>query len=130
MASRQGKQLAAGRARDRFRMAGRIWVEMDGEIFLGWGRITLLERIRETGSISKAARSMGMGYRHAWALVDEMNRRSPVPLVAKATGGAGGGGSRVTEEGERAIEGFRSLVEDFRGWLGGKSPKIWKGGGR
>jgi molybdate transport system regulatory protein len=55
--------------------------------------VVLLERIDEHGSISAAARSMGMGYRHAWELVDEVNRVSPRALVEKDAGGRGGGGA-------------------------------------
>jgi molybdate transport system regulatory protein len=76
----------------------------------------LLERIREHGSLSAAARSMETSYRHAWQLVDSMNRQSRVPVVTLSVGGKGGGGAQLTEAGERAIDAFWSLwngLEEF-----------------
>ncbi|MFV0436345.1 MAG: winged helix-turn-helix domain-containing protein [Desulfopila sp.] len=92
-----------------YRCRGRIWIEKDGETFVGFGRIVLLERIAEHGSISKAAKSMEMSYKHAWDLVDSMNRNAPMPLVAKSTGGKGGGGAVLTEAGENVIREFHEL---------------------
>lgn len=100
-------------------------MEKDGDTFLGWGRIELLERIDKYGSINAAARSMGMGYRHAWDLVDEMNRLSPKPLVAKALGGEGGGGSALTPEGKAAVKNFRRMVGEFSDWISRQEPRLW-----
>jgi molybdate transport system regulatory protein len=88
----------------------------------------LLERIRERGSISDAARSMGMGYRHAWELVDEMNRSSPRTLVEKGVGGKGGGGAWLTPVGEAAVAGFWELVDDFGKWLSAQDARLWRNG--
>lgn len=90
---------------------------MDGATFLGYGRVTLLERIRQYGSISQAAKSMEMSYRHAWDLVDSMNRQSPKPLVETTTGGRGGGGAKITETGEQAISHFWNLYKRFKKFL-------------
>ena len=76
-----------------------------------------MERIREYGSITQAAKSMDMSYRHAWELVDSMNRQSPGPLVEAATGGKGGGGARLTEDAEDAINLFWKLYADFQDFL-------------
>ena len=70
---------------------------------LGPGKIQLLEAIREHGSISAAARSMGMAYRHAWELVDDLNRCFRSPVVSASTGGRAGGGAEITELGEELI---------------------------
>lgn len=81
-----------------------FWIrETDGH-FLGKGRVELLELIRETGSITKAAKSMSMSYRQAWQMVEDMNIRANKPLVEKILGGAGGGGAILTTEGEKMIE--------------------------
>ncbi len=96
---------------------GRIWIEGRDRAFLGRGRIELLERIRQYGSITEAAKSLGMSYRHAWELVDSMTRQSRTPLVETATGGKGGGGARLTDAGEQAIIFFRKLDEKFRKFL-------------
>lgn len=81
---------------------------------MGLGRVELLERIRTAGSISAAARAMGMSYRRAWDLIDAMNRQFGVPLVIKTTGGRCGGGARLTAEGEQAIVVSRELDQAFR----------------
>ncbi len=88
---------------------GRVWVEKDGELYLGWGRIMLLEGIDKLGSIAAAARSMRLGYRNAWLWVEAMNRLAPTPLVEKTTGGTGGGHARLTEIGRRVIAEYREL---------------------
>ncbi len=100
-----------------YRVAGKIWIARGKETFLGYGRIKLLERIREHGSISAAARSMGMGYRHAWRLVDSMNKAAPEALVKTVTGGAGGGGAKLTGAGERAIELFWRIYKEMEDFL-------------
>ena len=97
---------------------GRIWIDGDEGTFLGYGRIVLLERIREHGSITKAAKSMAMSYRHAWELVDSMNRQAAKPLVDLATGGRGGGGALITGEGAKVIGLFWKLYADFQDFLG------------
>ncbi|GAB4324717.1 MAG: winged helix-turn-helix domain-containing protein [Candidatus Sumerlaeia bacterium] len=104
-----------------YRMSGKIWIEGPEGTFLGYGRVVLLERIREYGSISAAARSMEMSYRHAWKLVESMNRQSGTPVVETTTGGKGGGGAILTEAGERAIEMFRSAYRDFKAFLSERS---------
>ena len=96
---------------------GRVWIDGPEGTFIGYGRVVLLERIIEHGSITKAARSMEMSYRHAWDLVDSMNKQSPRPFVELATGGKGGGGAQVTEEGRKAIKLFWKFHADFQSFL-------------
>lgn len=117
--------LGAGPHVAGLRVSGRLWIEINGETLLSWGRIVLLERIREHGSISAAARSMDMSYRHAWALVDSMNRLAPEPLVDRTTGGQRGGGAKLTAAGDAAIQQFWKLVTQFGVWLGNRRP--WSG---
>jgi molybdate transport system regulatory protein len=100
-----------------YQLRGRVWVEGPDGTFLGYGRVVLLERIRDYGSISAAARSMQMSYRHAWKLVESMNRQSHTPVVTMSTGGRGGGGATLTEVGACAIEAFWSCHRDFRTFL-------------
>jgi len=77
-------------------------------------RIELLEAIDIQGSISAAAKQLGISYRSAWDAVDEMNNLWESPLVAKHPGGARGGGTRLTPEGRRLIDGFKLLQEEYR----------------
>lgn len=101
-------------------LRGRLWVEKDGEVFLGPGRIALLEQVDKLRSISGAARAMNMGYRHAWLLVETMNRLAKEPLVEKSVGGRDGGSARLTAEGRRTLKNFKSLNRAFNDFVSDK----------
>ena len=92
---------------------GQVWIEGPQGALLGNGRVELLEQVRAEGSITAAARAMGMSYRHAWELIDSMNRQPDGPLVLKSAGGRGGGGAHLTPAGERAIAVFHELNTAF-----------------
>lgn len=79
------------------------------EVALGPGKADLLEAIAQEGSISAAARSMGMSYRRAWLLVDAMNRCFRSPLVETGAGGRGGGGAALTEQGAQVLARYRAM---------------------
>ena len=87
-------------------------VDFGTEIRLGPGKVRLLELIAETGSISAAARQMEMSYRRAWLLIDELNEIFGKPVVETATGGAGGGGAKITPLGEAVIVAFRDVENE------------------
>jgi molybdate transport system regulatory protein len=91
----------------RLKLTLRVMVE--DTIALGPGKISLLESIARNGSISAAARNMGMSYARAWRLVDDMNRCFARPLVLTASGGKHGGGAQVTPEGEQVLGIFRAM---------------------
>jgi molybdate transport system regulatory protein len=76
---------------------------------MGPGKAELIERIAETGSISAAARAMGMSYRRAWQLVEALNAAYKSPVVVTAVGGEKGGGARVTPHGRRLAAAFRAM---------------------
>jgi molybdate transport system regulatory protein len=76
---------------------------------MGPGKAELVERIAETGSISAAARGLGMSYRRAWELVEALNRDFREPVVLTATGGKRGGGARVTPFGAAVVAAFRRM---------------------
>ncbi|MDQ1831203.1 winged helix-turn-helix domain-containing protein [Massilia scottii] len=80
-----------------------------GEIAMGPGKADLLDAIARTGSISAAARAMGMSYRRAWLLVDVMNRSFGAPLVRSAAGGSQGGGASVTGMGLEVLTHYRAM---------------------
>jgi molybdate transport system regulatory protein len=73
------------------KIENRIWIEKNGFPFIGNGRVTLLEYIHETGSMTKAAKKIGMSYKKAWELVKSMNAQASEPLVIKEAGGKNGG---------------------------------------
>ena len=100
-----------------YRLNGRLWLETDEGRFLGIGRLELLERIAELGSISKAAQAMGMSYKRAWDLVSSMNAQAAAPLVSTQTGGTKGGGAAVTAAGQAAIVAFKELQVRFQAFM-------------
>ena len=81
---------------------------------IGPGKIALLESIQATGSISAAARKLGMSYRRAWLLVEQINKSLQRPAVTAATGGRQGGGAVLTPSGERVVELYRSIEDVAR----------------
>lgn len=87
----------------------RIDFEDGGRI--GPGKVALLEKIAETGSISSGARAMGMSYKRAWDLVDETTRLLGTPVVETRAGGAQGGGAQLTAAGREVLNRFRAIEE-------------------
>ena len=81
----------------------KLWVEKNGRLALSDYRVQLLRHIAETGSLADAAQRMGLSYRRAWGKVREMEANLGVRLVQSEVGGPGGGGSRLTPEGERLV---------------------------
>lgn len=97
------------KVKNSFKVHSRIWISTEDGNYLGEGRVFLLKGIQEYKSISKAAKSMEMSYKKAWDMVNTMNTISNSPLVTRTIGGAGGGGSKVTEAGMKAIELFNEI---------------------
>ena len=100
-----------------YEIRGRVWLDKDGELYMGGGRAMLLEKIDELGSIAAAARSMGLGYRNAWLWIQTANRLAGTPLVEKSTGGSGGGYARLTADGRKAITEYNDLHTKFEEFL-------------
>jgi molybdate transport system regulatory protein len=93
----------------------KLWIEEDGKLVLSDYRVRLLELIDETGSLAEAAARMQLSYRRAWGKVREIEQNLGLKLVESAAGGAGGGGSRLTDDGHRLVamfERFRKAAED------------------
>jgi molybdate transport system regulatory protein len=87
----------------------RCWIDIDGVKFFGPGRAELLGLIEEAGSISKAAKKMGMSYKKAWDMVDEMNTRSNKTYVITSKGGKSGGGAELTEAAKKMLDAYQRL---------------------
>ena len=81
----------------------RIRLLIGDRVALGPGKASLLDIIDKTGSISAAAREMGMSYRKAWGLIDNINNDFLEPLVIKTTGGKGGGGALLSNYGKEIL---------------------------
>jgi molybdate transport system regulatory protein len=87
----------------------RMRVMADEVIAIGPGKIALLEAMAHTGSITAAAKALGMSYRRAWLLINELNHALKAPAVASATGGPHGGGSALTDTGRELIALYRGI---------------------
>lgn len=94
------------------RLVSRLRLARDGRRVLGPGRADLLEGVRDTGSIAAAGRRMGMSYKRAWSLVEELNAAFDAPLVEVHRGGAGHGGAALTVLGAEVLERFRRIERD------------------
>ena len=89
-----------------------VRVDFGTDRSVGPGKIRLLEAIRDSGSISQAGRELGMSYRRAWLLVDDMNRCFREPVVTAQPGGKEGGGAALTEFGRDLVRSYRALVAE------------------
>lgn len=87
----------------------RVRLDLSPACSIGPGKVALLEAIEKCGSISGAARAIGMSYRRAWVLVDELNASFTEPVTQSAVGGAGGGGVEVTDFGRAIVAAYRKL---------------------
>lgn len=106
--------------------------------YLGPGKIALMELISKHGSISAAGKEMGMSYRRAWLLVDEINHIFREPLVETQMGGSGGGGASLTKLGRDVVGRYRAIevaaataaAADLRGLKASLRSEPWQQHGR
>lgn len=89
----------------------RVRVDFPGDCSLGPGKVALLEGIERTGSLSAAARQLGMSYRRAWLLLHNTNEAFVEPVAELAVGGRDGGGAKLTDFGRRLILDFRAFEQ-------------------
>ncbi|CAG9174437.1 TOBE domain-containing protein [Cupriavidus respiraculi] len=98
-------------------LEGAIWFRAGSQTLGGKDRIALLAAIAEHGSITAAAKAVGLSYKAAWDAVDAMNNSAGEPLVIRAAGGKGGGGTMLTPRGEGLVRTFRALEAEHRLFL-------------
>nr|WP_232450933.1 LysR family transcriptional regulator [Burkholderia ubonensis] len=96
-------------ATDEPSVSFRMRIRKGDTVALGPGKVALLEAVREHGSISAAARGLGMSYRRAWLLIDELNRSLTSPATMSEQGGHSGGGCTLTPVGEEIVRLYRSI---------------------
>ncbi len=94
------------------RPAQRIWLHDQGMPVFGIGIRELLIRVESTGSLRQAASDMGMAYSKAWHIVRRAEEHLGFTLLQRRTGGTGGGGSAVSDEGRRLVEAFGALLDE------------------
>ncbi|PWK38353.1 TOBE domain-containing protein [Cupriavidus plantarum] len=113
-------------------LEGAIWFRAGAREWGGKDRIALLAAIGEHGSITAAARAVGLSYKAAWDAIDAMNNSAGEALVARAVGGKGGGGTQLTERAQQLIRTYRTLEAEHRrfvAWLGAQANAATAGGG-
>ena len=93
-------------------ISSNLTLELLNQPFLLEKRIELLKAIKQTGSINKAATLVPMSYKSAWEAVEAMNNLSISPIVTRETGGAGGGGTTLTNYGENLLTTYSLLKEE------------------
>nr|WKF60010.1 Molybdenum-pterin-binding protein MopA [Paraburkholderia busanensis] len=98
-------------------LGGSVWFQAGAHTLGGASRIALLAAIGETGSITNAAKAVGMSYKGAWDAIDTMNNLAGEPLVVRLTGGKGGGGTTLTPRAVKLIETFRAVEREHRRFL-------------
>ena len=91
----------------------RFRIDFAANSWIGPGKIELLEAIRRHGSLTRAARSLGMSYRRAWLLIESLNSYFQESVTQATTGGKGGGGVTITRFGESLIKSYRELSRDI-----------------
>jgi molybdate transport system regulatory protein len=89
----------------------RVRIDLTPDSALGPGKIALLEHIEATGSLSQAARELGMSYRRAWLLLDDLNRMFTDPATTTSVGGSGGGGAKLTDLGRAIVRAYREIED-------------------
>ncbi|MCS7280796.1 MAG: LysR family transcriptional regulator [Desulfobacterota bacterium] len=91
----------------------RIWLDEGGKAF-GEGPYNLLKHVEKTGSLSKAAKNMGISYRKAWQIIDNCEQRLGFKLLERKSGGKRGGGSSVTEKGKAFLIRYEKFREEVK----------------
>lgn len=107
-----------------WQLQGRVDLGPQGDALVGDRRLRLLERIADTGSISRAAKALGMSYRAAWNAVDALRNLAGEPLLVTQAGGSEGGGTRLTPAGERLLRTYRAAQEHQRRFLVGLQAQL------
>ncbi len=92
----------------------KVWLENKGEVVLSNGKFGILKKIDQLGSIQKAAEEFGMSYRHAWGMLQKIEKRSGLKLLETQIGGREGGGAKLTPKGKT----FLAQYETFSKGLG------------
>lgn len=114
----------AAPVREPLALRGELWLHAGAATLGGAARIGLLAAIGETGSITRAAKAVGISYKGAWDAIDMMNNLAGEPLVLRATGGKGGGGTTLTPRAVELIAAFRAIEREHRKFIDAASAAV------
>lgn len=98
-------------------LRGRIWIEVHHKTLLGEGKVHLLKKTAEHGSLRKAAKEMNLSYRKAWYSLNQMNKAAGTPLIVLKRGGRQGGIAQITPFGKEILGKFKKAEEEFIAFL-------------
>lgn len=107
-----------------YKIKSRIWIESENHVLLGEGRVQLLKAIETEGSLSKAAKTLGLSYKKAWQLIDSVNKSAKNPVTINSTGGKGGGGAELTDYGKQLIAVFDEINRNCWNFLDEQVQKL------
>ncbi|EDT38754.1 TOBE domain-containing protein [Burkholderia ambifaria] len=105
-------------------LGGELWLRAGPQTLGGATRIALLAAIGDTGSITRAAKAVGLSYKAAWDAIDTMNNLAGEPLVTRSTGGKGGGGTTLTPRATSLITAFRTIEREHRRFIDAASAAV------
>ncbi len=91
------------------KIKSKIWIETGNNVLIGEGRVALLKEIDKKGSLSKAAKSLGISYKKAWTLIDSVNKSAKKDVIITSIGGKNGGGAQLTEHGKKLVQIFDEI---------------------
>jgi molybdate transport system regulatory protein len=94
---------------NEFQIRSKIWLEFNGQPFLGDGRYRLLTAVERMGSINAAAKELGISYRKAWSQLQAMEENAPFSLLKRRSGGKGGGETLLTADAQQLLDSYRQL---------------------
>ncbi|NJM79122.1 MAG: LysR family transcriptional regulator [Flavobacterium sp.] len=107
-----------------YKIKSRIWIEHNNQVLIGEGRFQLLKAIEQTGSLTKAAKELGLSYKKAWHLIDSVNKASKEPITINTIGGKGGGGVQLTNYGKTLVVAFEEINQNCWIFLENELEKI------
>ncbi|MBP7508819.1 MAG: LysR family transcriptional regulator [Prolixibacteraceae bacterium] len=108
----------------RYKLKGKIWIEINDKTLIGEGKVILLIKTAELGSLRKAAEATGISYRQAWYSINRMNNVAEFPLIQLKHGGEKGGIAKLTEYGEKVISDYKKAEEEFYKFLDNHTKKL------
>lgn len=107
-----------------YSIKSRIWIESNGHVLLGEGRVQLLKAIEQTGSLSKASKILNLSYKKAWHLLDSINQSAKNPVTINTIGGKDGGGTILTNYGKTLIRVFDDINQNCWEFLDSELEKM------
>ncbi|MCA8089549.1 TOBE domain-containing protein [Burkholderia anthina] len=116
--------LPPSSAAEPLELGGELWLRAGERTLGGATRIALLAAVGDTGSITRAAKAVGLSYKAAWDAIDTMNNLAGEPLVMRSTGGKGGGGTTLTPRATSLIAAFRTIEREHRRFIEAASAAV------